>query len=410
MELHTSVSAMEPLVPDDRTGELDVLAERLIRDASALGASMHPGTRAAMAELVRPMNSYYSNLIEGHDTHPIDIARALSHDYSADKRKRDLQMEAQAHIALHRSLREDFLKEGHGSAPCSSDFLKRLHHDFYIELTEDFRRVKGRDGTERTVVPGAFRDCEVEVGRHIAPAFGAVPAFMHRFETVYDPRTNANRALVKRIINIAAAHHRLVWIHPFLDGNGRVVRLFSDACFMYDGLDASGLWSISRGLARSKDIYQHMLALADGGRQGDHDGRGNLSNKQLVTFCRYFLETAIDQIAFMHRSFDVDGILGRMDAMADRMVQRGRLRTEARFVLREAFLCGSVTKPDAERLTGLSDKTAKQVTDGLMAMGLLSSKKEGKVVRFYPRYPIGVSPWILPNLYPDAKEADMMHV
>lgn len=77
-------------------------------------------------------------------------------------------------------------------------------------------------------------------------------------------------------------------------------------------------------------------------------------------------------------------------------------------MFREAFLCGSVTKPDVERITNLTDKTAKQVTDGLIAMGLLISNKEGKVVRFYPRYPIAVSPWLLPNLYPEAKEADMM--
>jgi Fic family protein len=408
MELYTSVSAMEPLVPEDRTGELVALAERLIREASALGAALHSDTRAAMAELVRPMNSYYSNLIEGHDTHPIDIERALKQDYSTDRRKRDLQMEAQAHIALHRSLHEGFGKGGHAIVPCSSDFLKRLHNDFYAELSEDFRRVKDADGKQRTVIPGAFRDCEVGVGRHIGPAHGAVPEFMARFEGVYDPRSASNRSLVRRVVNIAAAHHRLVWIHPFVDGNGRVVRLFSDACLIHEGLDASGLWSVSRGLARSRDTYQRMLSMADSGRQGDHDGRGNLSNTHLVEFCRYFLETAIDQIVFMHRSFDVDGMLGRLEAFVDRMVQRGRLRTEARFVLREAFLCGSVTKPDAERLMNLSDKTAKLVTDGLVAMNLLSPLKEGKVVRFYPRYPISISPWILPNLYPEGKEAEMM--
>ena len=46
------------------------------------------------------MNCYYSNLIEGHDTHPIDIERALKNDYSQDAHKRDLQLEAKAHIAV----------------------------------------------------------------------------------------------------------------------------------------------------------------------------------------------------------------------------------------------------------------------------------------------------------------------
>lgn len=400
---------MEPLHPDDRNGELIGLAELLIRKASELGAAMNPTTRAAMAELVRPMNSYYSNLIEGHDTHPFDIERALQEDFAKDDKKiRNLQLEAKAHISLHRSIHEDFQKNEKRATPSSAAYLKKLHADFYIHLPEEFKRVVSRERTERTVVPEAFRDCNVEVGSHIAPAYESVPDFMHRFGEVYDANTTVNKSLTKRIVNIAAAHHRLVWIHPFLDGNGRVVRLFSDACFMYEKLDASGLWSISRGLARSKDTYQLMLANADSERQGAYDGRGNLSNNQLVTFCKYFLETAIDQIDFMHQSFQLDGMLKRLDAYVDRAVDKGKLRTEARYVLQEVFLRGSITKPEAERMMLLSDKTAKLVTDKLIELRLLKAQKEGKVMRYYANYPISVSPWILPNLYPEAKEVEMM--
>jgi len=409
MNLYSSISTMEPHYPDDRSGELDRLAELLIRKASALGDAMHPITRAAMAELVRPMNSYYSNLIEGHDTHPIDIERALREDFAInDKKKRNLQLEAKAHITLHRFISELFLKNPKAESPASSEYLKRLHADFYVHLPNEFKRVVSAEGTVRTVVPGEFRDCGVKVGQHTAPAHNAMPDFMVRFNTVYDPNAPTNRLLTRRIVNIAAAHHRLVWIHPFLDGNGRVVRLFSDACFMYEQLDAAGLWSISRGLARSKDTYHRMLAAADSPRQGDHDGRGNLSNAQLVAFCKYFLETAIDQIDFMHHSFQLDGILKRLDAYAHRGVSKGILRAEARYVLQEVFLRGSITKPDAERLMNLSDKTAKLVTDSLIQLRLLKPQKEGKIMRFYASYPISISPWILPNLYPDAKEAEMM--
>src|ERR1700685_279597 len=60
--------------------------------------------RGALADLVRSMNCYYSNLIEGHDTHPVDIERALKNDYSADRTKRDLQLEAKAHISVQQWL------------------------------------------------------------------------------------------------------------------------------------------------------------------------------------------------------------------------------------------------------------------------------------------------------------------
>lgn len=56
----------------------------------------------ALADLVRAMNCYCSNLIEGHDTHPIDIERAMRNDYSSDPKKRKLQLEAKAYIAVQK--------------------------------------------------------------------------------------------------------------------------------------------------------------------------------------------------------------------------------------------------------------------------------------------------------------------
>ena len=60
----------------------------------------------------------------------------------------------------------------------------------------------------------------------------------------------------------AAAHHRLLWIHPFLDGNGRVARLMSHAMLL-DTLESGGVWSIARGLARNVAAYKGHLAACD---------------------------------------------------------------------------------------------------------------------------------------------------
>ena len=90
------------------------------------------------------------------------------------------------------------------------------------------------------------------------------------------------------IIAAAAAHHRLAWIHPFLDGNGRVIRLISYATLL-DTLDTGGIWSIARGLARNVDAYAH-LANCDLPRRNDLDGRGNLSEEALAEFTRFFLD------------------------------------------------------------------------------------------------------------------------
>jgi hypothetical protein len=86
---HESVSAMEPLLIGEHSrhrGLLTDLAVDLAAKSAGFRRSLPPGILTALADLVRSMNCYYSNLIEGHDTHPIDIERALKNDYSADRR------------------------------------------------------------------------------------------------------------------------------------------------------------------------------------------------------------------------------------------------------------------------------------------------------------------------------------
>lgn len=408
IRLYTDPAAMEPLFPDDPSGELEALAVELIAKSAALSEAMHPVTRAAVADLVRPMNSYYSNLIEGHDTHPIDIDRALRNDYASDKRKRDLQQEALAHITVSKALRDGELQRAHGADPSSETFIKGVHRAFYEHLPEDFLQVMSKEGVPKTVIPGEYRTGEVEVGRHIAPAHEQVPLFMARFSAYHDREAASNRSRVRRVIAMAAAHHRLAWIHPFLDGNGRVVRLSSDAWAMADGLDAGGLWSISRGLARKRDEYRAMLEGADAPRMGDLDGRGNLSNARLVAFCRWFLATAIDQVTFMRGSFQLDGVMRRIDVFVDRMASEGRMRNEARHLLKEAFLRGRFSRPDAERITDTTDKTLKKITDGITAMGLLKRVETSGGVLYEIAIPIMFSPWILPGLFPTGRESEIM--
>lgn len=79
------------------------------------------------------MNCYYSNLIEGHDTHPVDIERALKNDYSKDTKKRDLQLEATAHIAV-----QSWIDSGGvmGRAVSAETFCE-IHRRFCEHLPDD---------------------------------------------------------------------------------------------------------------------------------------------------------------------------------------------------------------------------------------------------------------------------------
>ena len=76
------------------------------------------------------MNCYYSNLIEGHDTHPIDIERALKGDYSDDAKKRDLQLEAKAHIAV-----QQWIDSGGLKGPATTARLHRRNPPALLRAT-----------------------------------------------------------------------------------------------------------------------------------------------------------------------------------------------------------------------------------------------------------------------------------
>ena len=401
-------NAMEPLFPDEIILELEELSIQLIEKASNLSNSLPPSTVRSIADMLRPMNSYYSNLIEGHDTHPIDIARALRNDYSEDLVKRDLQIEARAHIQLHEEITHLIKSSEFTDVPTSTDFIQFLHKKFYELLPESFKKIRSKEGLIKYVIPGELRNSEVEVGRHIAPFSEKLPLFMDRFEEFYNPTLIYNKSKIRRIISIACSHHRLVWIHPFLDGNGRVVRLFSDAFFIYENLDANGLWSISRGLARNNKEYKVRLANADLKRYNDYDGRGNLSNKMLNEFCSFFISIALDQIDYMSKILDLNSMLLRINKFVDMMVIRDEMRTESRYILTELFVKGELNKTDAMRITNFSDKTLKLLIDNLIRLELLKTRKVGKNVMYYPNYPIIFSPMLFPGLYPSDKEMEMM--
>src|SRR5215471_21594223 len=81
----------------------DLVAE-LSASSAKLDRLLHPRTAANLADLVRMMNTYYSNLIEGHDTRPRDIERALAGELDMDEGRRNLQLEAAAHVRVQREV------------------------------------------------------------------------------------------------------------------------------------------------------------------------------------------------------------------------------------------------------------------------------------------------------------------
>lgn len=393
--LYNKISQMEPLFPSPQDASLNDLTIEVIRRSAALSTSLHPITRMALVELVRSMNSYYSNLIEGHNTHPVDIERALKKNYSHAPAIRAMQMESAAHIDVQRRI-EIRLQEQPAEDICHQDFLAWIHREFYAQLPEEFCTIQTPDGKSKKVIPGKLRQDNVTVGRHLAPSYQSLPIFLSRFQTAYNP---AKLNAANKVIAAAASHHRLTWIHPFLDGNGRVTRLLTHAYLIKAQIDGHGLWTVSRGFSRNRNAYLAALAGADEHRRGDMDGRGNLSNRGLVDFCIFFLQTALDQIDFMSRLLDLDGLQKRMAGYVERQVSLGTLKSEAFLLLREALLRGEIPRGEAPRITGLPERTARRTLKNLLEQKLITSESEKSPVRL--SFPAKVAGDYFPRLYPE---------
>jgi len=398
---YTRPNQIEPLLPQTSSSELTDLAVEVIQKSSALGSSVHPKTRRAVVDLVRSMNSYYSNLIEGHNTLPTDIEKALTKNYSKDPAKRALQIESAAHIEVQQLI-EDALDGDPSVNICQKEFLCWIHAELYKRLPDEFREVKAKDGSIKVVEPGFFREDEVEVGNHIAPSYASLGEFVRRFCSIYG---NEGLSKTDKVLCAAASHHRLAWIHPFLDGNGRVTRLFTHAFLIKAQIDGHGMWTVSRGLARNKEAYLASLATADNHRQGDLDGRGNLSNSGLFNFCRYFLMTALDQIEFMSDLLSFDGLQNRINGYVEKQVLLGELQPEARYLLQEAYLKGEVPRGEASRITGRPQRSAHEIFKQLLRKGLLVSDTERGPLRLaFPARAVG---YYFPRLYPEGVEVEM---
>ena len=385
---------MEPLLPGGDEGKSSRLALALIRGAERLRGSLHPITRGLVADLVRSMNSYYSNLIEGHRTRPRDIEAAIRKDFSTNPAQRSLQLQHIAHMEVQAEMEARLPSMAAGDL-CSADFLCWLHGEFYRRLPDEFRKHTDEKGKTYEVKPGEIRQGEVSVGRHMAPSSKKLGEFLKRFAEFYGPLITAEPG---SLIAAAAAHHRLTWIHPFLDGNGRVGRLFTHAWFVKAGVDGDGLWTISRGLARRNADYQASLANADEKRVNDYDGRGYLSQRYLGEFCQFFLGTAVDQVGFMEGLLSLDDMLNRIAGYAGRREAAKALPKGSGLVLKESFLRGEIARGDVARIIGASPRTAQKVTGKLLSERLVTSNSPKGPLRL--GFPADAAGEYFPNLYP----------
>lgn len=414
-------SRIEPALLDTVPARLADLVAETTAAASLLGNALHPKTASSVAQMVRIMNTYYSNLIEGHATRPRDIERALlsgttwadieslppqtaqieaalSGKADFPMGRRDLLIEAVAHVRVQEMI-DDLHAKGKLPEPASGDFIKSLHQAFYEGASDSMLTVRGKDRSFR-MQPGQWRnrpEQDVSVGRLVPPSSKAVTAFMDYFEKKYRMHS---MGFASRILAIPCAHHRFNYIHPFPDGNGRVSRLMSHAMAQAAGIGAHGLWSISRGLARGlsgfsgRSEYKLRLDQADAPRHNDLDGRGNLSEKALIEFCEWFLQICVDQISFMQGLFQFETLQRRLRSYVE---AQPKLKPETIRLLEEALVRGEIPRGEVARVAGLPERTARRVLAEALGDGILTSDTPKAPVRL--SFPSHTHEIVFPKLF-----------
>jgi Fic family protein len=389
VKAYDQIHQFEPLLPSSQLDELSLAARSVVEKAHRLQGAASESAREQLRGVVRSMNSYYSNRIEGQSTHPMNIDRAMKRDFSEKPDVAKLQRLAVAHIEAEQELER---QAPDLEAALRSDWLLKTHACLYGRLSEEDRRTE--DG--HVVQPGVLRTEDVRVVRHQPPSWQSVPAFLARMDEVYARPWGFDTMLYV----IAADHHRVVWTHPFRDGNGRASRLQLH-CALWPL--TAGLWSVNRGLARQRDRYYELLSNADMARHGDLDGRGNLSERMLWTWCKFFIQLCEDQVSFVTRMLDLNELNERIKGLVlyrGASAQYADYRPEAVLPLHHVLAAGPVTRGEFVQMTGLADRTGRKVLAQLLKDGLLVS--DGPKGRVGIGFPLDALHLLLPNLYPEA--------
>ena len=390
-----------PFIPSDEVLGKSALPDLVMSLVGSDGqlSRLSDATKETISQHMALINSYYSNLIEDNHTLPHEIRAAQRGEYSEDPLKRDLQKESVAHIHVQNWIKEQSLDHDMIYSP---DFFKAIHREFYNQLPEHMWEIKDKDGKIKgEVVPGEWRNQNIKVGIHIPPPDKDLSALMEQFCQIYHPGKFVGH---NKIISVMCAHHRFVWIHPFLDGNGRVVRLFTDTALSSLGLNGIGVWCLSRGFARTSKDYKAALARADFSRQGVHDGRGLLSQNNLLAFCEYTLKIAIDQVEYISGLLELQKMQNRItsyiQARNDNRVSgiNGGIDEKAALVLYNAFINGELKRSMAYDLCGMKSRTARRLLEQLKSEGLITESSSRSPFRW--AIPEHAEPWYFPELAP----------
>jgi len=398
MVIETPDLIFDPPIPSVCRGELKDMAQEVIIASSTLDGRIASETAKALGDRLRFLNSYHSNLIEGHKTSVLEIEAALKRNFSDDEQKRYAQELCAAHVRTERELMEEVLSNPPRNI-CDFDFVSKIHETFYGQLPPQHQFTHSQGGfTQHSVMPGKLRDTNVSLdgGRTAhGPNPKNLPAKYAAFARIYNPASFHGD---ERLIATAANHHRLSWLHPFRDGNGRVIRLFSGLYLAHIGINRNNLWSLSRGFSRDKQLHMINLLSAD----SPTNNHKHFDQEFFADYCHYFLEVCLDQIRFMDQILGLHRIDARIEGfIKDRDATREALKpldSRAGKLLKALFLQGAIPRGEARSIMGMenqSERQARRIVSQLTKEELVCSESHRAPLK------IGFPTHVLRSYFPD---------
>lgn len=378
--------------------ELLKKAEMVIIESAKLTGGYNKYFIDAIKDLLKITNSYYSNRIESEGTHSIDIEKAMKKEFSNDEKKKNLQQLSLIHIEIQEYLENKALNEK--EKLYSMDSILDVHKRFYSKVEMAYALKIKHSDLEVDMIPGELRKSFVKIGSHIAPNPDDLITIFNEFEILYNQCKFESQTM--KLIYALCSHHRLVYIHPFYDGNGRS-RLYLDYLFQKIGLEGYGLWNLSRGLARNVDEYKKALSIADEPYRGSYDdGRGLKALKQFLDF---MLDIALDQIKYMSSVIKIDLIAKRMSNYVEfsqkNMYENIKpLPKHSQKIFESLLIYGEIPRNSVKDILNVSKPTAIKIVKELEDRGYINSvePKSPIRIRFNSHFASEVIPEIFPKM------------
>ncbi len=267
MKNHYDIKLVEPDFVSELTDliiELDHLRKR------KLGGTTHPRVFFQLKSIFHTLESIGSARIEGNNTTLAEyIETKIENKPTESQNIKEIQNIEKAMA---------FVEDNVADYSINRMFISEMHR----MIVDDLLPPPDGEG-DRT--PGKYREVNVKIAKsdHVPPDYIRVPDYMTELIEFIGREDSSKYDLLK----IAIAHHRFVWIHPFGNGNGRVVRLFTYAMLVKLGFNVNvgRILNPTAVFCSNRDDYYHFLSNADNGE-----------SPEILSWCTYVLKGLKEEI------------------------------------------------------------------------------------------------------------------